>query len=321
VTDVLTFGEAMLLLHGTEPGPLQLNAQLAVSAAGAEATVATGLARLGHQVCWAGRVGADDAGDLVSAALRSTGADARLIQDLTAPTGLMLRQPRLPGRYRVSYYRSGSAGSQLTTEDLTPLLSPMPRIVHATGITTALSDTAARATRYAFTTAHQAGATVSYDVNLRLRLTNVADAARMLADLLPLINLLILGEDELPVLAAALGRTALDTNDAVATSAVPDLGALDVIVKQGERGATARISGHQYQVPAPPIVAVDTVGAGDAFCAGYLSGVLDNLAPQDRLLRAVTVAAFCVQTSGDWQGLPTRADLPLIAASSGHTDR
>lgn len=321
MTDVLTFGEAMLLLHGTEPGPLQLNAQLAVSVAGAEATVATGLARLGHHVCWAGRVGTDDAGDLVSAALRSTGVDAQLTQDPAAPTGLMLRQPRLPGRYRVSYYRSGSAGSRLTTQDLAPLLSPTPRIVHATGITPALSDSAAQATRYALTTAHQAGATVSYDVNLRLRLTDVAGAARMLAGLLPMIDLLILGEDELPVLAAAVGRTVLNTDQAVATPGEPELGALDVIVKQGERGATARISSRQYQVSAPQVLAVDTVGAGDAFCAGYLSGVLDDLAPQDRLVRAVTVAAFCVQTSGDWQGLPSRADLPLIAASPGHTDR
>jgi sugar/nucleoside kinase (ribokinase family) len=65
------------------------------------------------------------------------------------------------------------------------------------------------------------------------------------------------------------------------------------------------------------VVVRDTVGAGDAFVAGYLSGFLDRLPVEDCLHRAVTVAGFAVATDGDWEGLPTRAELPLLDAPPG----
>ena len=60
------------------------------------------------------------------------------------------------------------------------------------------------------------------------------------------------------------------------------------------------------------MTAVDTVGAGDAFTAGYLSGHLDGLDVADSLRRAVTLGAFAVSTRGDWEGLPRRDELSLL---------
>ena len=57
MTEVLTCGETMAVLRG--PGPLRLGGSLELSVAGAESNVAIGLARLGHQAGWVGRVGAD----------------------------------------------------------------------------------------------------------------------------------------------------------------------------------------------------------------------------------------------------------------------
>lgn len=62
-------------------------------------------------------------------------------------------------------------------------------------------------------------------------------------------------------------------------------------------------------------------GAGDAFVAGCLSGLLDGLSPADRLQRGIAVAAFSVATPGDWQGLPTRTDLDLLDLQPGSTVR
>ena len=61
------------------------------------------------------------------------------------------------------------------------------------------------------------------------------------------------------------------------------------------------------------MTAVDTVGAGDAFCAGLISGILDGLPPQERLDRATLLGARAVSTRGDWQGLPTRAEMGDLA--------
>ena len=60
------------------------------------------------------------------------------------------------------------------------------------------------------------------------------------------------------------------------------------------------------------VTAVDTIGAGDAFTAGYLSGVVDGLAVDDCLRRGNVLGAFCVSTRGDWQGLPVRDELALL---------
>jgi len=74
--DVVTFGETMAALRAQ--GALRLGGNLGLSVAGAESNVAIGLARLGHRVRWAGRVGADELGALVLRTLRaSTGPDGR----------------------------------------------------------------------------------------------------------------------------------------------------------------------------------------------------------------------------------------------------
>lgn len=66
---------------------------------------------------------------------------------------------------------------------------------------------------------------------------------------------------------------------------------------------------------------LDTIGAGDAFTAGYLSGVLDGLSPELALHRGTVTAAFAVASIGDWEGLPTRSELSLLGAGAGATLR
>ncbi|WP_223202778.1 PfkB family carbohydrate kinase [Propioniciclava sp. MC1595] len=63
-------------------------------------------------------------------------------------------------------------------------------------------------------------------------------------------------------------------------------------------------------VPARPVEVVDVIGAGDALCAGYLSGRLDGLGVAESLRRGVDVASACVASAGDWEGLPGRPDRP-----------
>src|SRR5947207_2454753 len=131
--DVLTFGETMVALRGS--GPLKLGGSMQVSVAGAESNVAIGLARLGHQVRWAGAVGEDEAGELVLRTLRAEGVDVSAAgRDAEAPTGLILFEPRLPEVTRVHYYRSGSAGSRLKGCAVEAAFTAAPpRILHLTG--------------------------------------------------------------------------------------------------------------------------------------------------------------------------------------------
>ena len=98
-------------------------------------------------------------------------------------------------------------------------------------------------------------------------------------------------------------------------------GVREVVIKDGPNGAIASTGDGHAHAPALPVASVDLIGAGDAFTAGYLSALLDQLPIRERLERAATVAAFCVSTAGDWEGLPDRSELGLMTLPEGFTLR
>lgn len=314
--EVVTFGETMAALRAQ--GALRLGGSLGLSVAGAESNVAIGLVRLGHRVRWAGRVGADELGALVLRTLRAEGIDTdfAVTDDTGRPTGLLLTEPRLGTLTRVSYYRTGSAGSAVSAADVLPALASGTRVLHLTGITPALGPSAAEAALTAATTARAAGITVCLDVNHRSQLWTADRARSALRPLLAHTDLLIASEDELPLV---LERPAAGESEAV--RAILSAGVHEVVVKRGAHGATGFTADGSTDCPARQVIAVDLVGAGDAFVAGYLSGLLDGADVPARLHRAVTTAAFAVATRGDWEGLPTRDELGLLDQPDGTTMR
>ncbi|MGW6707868.1 sugar kinase [Streptomyces sp. NPDC054956] len=305
----------MVALRGS--GPLRLGGSMEVSVAGAESNVAIGLARLGHAVRWAGAVGADEAGELVLRTLRAEGVDVggATLDDGGAPTGLMLAEPRLPELTRVHYYRAGSAGSRLKACSLERAFTAAPpKVLHLTGITPALSRSARSAAVMALRLAAEHSALVCLDVNFRSRLWDAQEAAAVMREWAPSVDVLIASDDELPLCLPAGGAD----DPAVRAKELMALGVGEVVVKLGAAGATAYAEdGSSVHAAARAVRAVDAVGAGDAFVAGYLSGLLDGCDTAGRLDRAVTAGAFAVASRGDWEGAPTRADLGLLSAPAG----
>ncbi|MFE3515246.1 sugar kinase [Streptomyces sp. NPDC059166] len=317
--DVLTFGETMLATQ--LPGPLTVGAQARTTLAGAESNVAIGLARLGHRAAWAGLVGDDEPGRLVLRTLRGEGVDiSRAATHATAPTGAMMREQRVADLARVHYWRRDSAASLLTAADVEPALHDGARVLHLTGITCALGPGPLEAVREAAAHAHGRGWTVVLDVNHRQRLWTAREAGRALRPLLPYLTVLIASDDELPVVSDAF--TTAPGGEERAVDTLIEAGVREVVVKRGGQGAAfSDRQGVRHAVPALRVPVRDTVGAGDAFCAGYLSGLLDGLPPEERLALANTLGAFAVASDGDWEGLPRRDELGLLAAAPGTTIR
>jgi 2-dehydro-3-deoxygluconokinase len=327
--EVVTFGETMAAMRAG--GPLRLGGALQLSVAGAESNVAIGLARLGHRVSWAGRVGADELGALVLRTLRAESVDvSHAVTDTSGrPTGLLIFEPRLGDLTRVSYYRAGSAGSAVAAGEVLPALAPGVRVLHLTGITPALSPAAADAVRAAAQAASDSGVTVCLDVNFRSRLWTAGQARAALRALLPFTDMLVASEDELPLVAPDASAGDLGAGKATAGAATPERTAAallaegpgEVVIKRGAAGATVVSPAGAVHRPARRVPVADLVGAGDAFVAGYLSGHLDGLPVAGRLDRAVSVAAFAVASRGDWEGLPSRDELALLDAAEGATIR
>lgn len=301
---VVTLGETMALVAGTQPGSLVHAPTVSLGIGGAESNTAIGLARLGVPVAWVGRVGNDSLGDLVLRELRAEGVQVLARRD-GAATGLMVKEQRTSLTTHVWYYRAGSAGSRLSVEDVPEQLIRDASVLHVTGITPALSESAAQAVRHAVDVARGAGTTVSLDVNFRGRLWSAADAAATLRPLVAAADVLFAGTDEAQLFAPGV-EDELDLAHALAA-----LGPAEVVIKLGAAGAVALIGGEAHRQAAVPVDAVDTVGAGDAFIAGYLSERLAGADVPARLRTAVLVGAFACTVRSDWQGLPTRRDLAV----------
>ncbi|MEU4586875.1 sugar kinase [Kitasatospora aureofaciens] len=314
--DVVTVGETMAALRAT--GPVRLGAPMRLSVAGAEANVAIGLARLGHRTGWVGRVGDDEFGALVLRTLRAEQVDVSHARVDTEgrPTGLLAREDRIADLVSVTYYRSGSAGSTLRSSDVLPALNPGVRILHLTGITPALSSEAAEAVHAAAARAGELGITVCLDVNYRARLWSPAEARDALLPLARLADVLVASADELDLVGE---DSSLPEGEAI--DALLAQGCGEVVITRGGDGASATTAQGTVSMIARRVPVVDVVGAGDAFVAGYLSGLLDGLDVEGRLHRATTTGAFAVTSRGDWEGLPTRRDLTLLDQPAGTTLR
>lgn len=187
------------------------------------------------------------------------------------------------------------------------------RLLNLTGITCALGPGPLDTVRAAAGYAAERGWTVSFDVNHRTRLWDAAAASAALRPLLGLVDIVIASDDELPLIA---GGERTPEADRVAELLAQ--GVREVVVKRGAQGADLHLGADRVlHAAARPVPVADTVGAGDAFCAGYLSGVLDELPAEERLRRATRTAAFAIACPGDWEGLPHRDELPLLDSAPG----
>lgn len=311
--DVVTFGESMGSIRAA--GLLRHGGAMNMSLAGAETNVAIGLARLGHSVRWAGRVGADDVGSFVIRTLRSEGIDTETVTlDADRATGILLVEKRVADLSRVAYYRAFSAGSAVETADIAESFDESTRILHITGITPALSASACEATLWAARRARELGVLVSFDVNYRGALWGRDAASAVLTEIAALANVVFASDDELHMIAEG-------ADEASQVRSLQAAGVREIVVTRGGAGSAAFTADESATTTARRVPVVDTIGAGDAFTAGYLSAVLDGLDLAARLDRGAVLGAFAVSASGDWEALPRRDELDLLDRVAGTTLR
>jgi 2-dehydro-3-deoxygluconokinase len=312
---LLAVGETMALLVTPELGRLRHAGSLALGVTGAESNVAIGARRLGCPAAWVGRVGDDELGALVVSRIRAEGVDVGgVVRDPGAPTSLMLKERRTAAMVRVLYYRRHGPGSRLEPGDLDPAQVAAAGVLHVTGITPALSDSARATVEHAVELARKAQVPVSFDLNYRSALWPADRAAAVCRDLAARADLVFASDDE----AELLG---LHGDPADLALGLAGLGGGHAVVKLGERGAVAAVDGRVHLVDPVPVQAVDPVGAGDAFVAGYLAETLAGRPVPERLATAAACGAFAVTVPGDWEGLPSRDELAALTHRPGTVQR
>jgi sugar/nucleoside kinase (ribokinase family) len=307
--EVVTFGEAMAMFVADEPVPLERADRYTRAVAGAELNVAVGLARLGHRVGWVSRLGDDPLGRYLLDSVRRAGVDAaRVVVDRRHPTGFQLKGRVEGGDPEVVYFRRGSAASHLEVSATDDAYLGQARHLHLTGIPPALSAACRRFSYHAVERARAAGLTVSFDPNLRPSLwPDPREMRRVVNDLAGRCDWVLPGVAE--------GRALTGSADPRRIARFYlDRGVGLVAVKLGARGSQVFTGDDEHTQPGFPVRVVDTVGAGDGYAVGLISGMLDGLAPAARVERANAIGAMAVTSRGDQDGLPTRQALDAFLA-------
>lgn len=299
---VLTVGETMALLDPTTDGQISSGMAFSLRIAGAESNFAIALQRLGIDVTWVSRLGADALGDVVNAALEGEGLDLSYVRRDVTPTGLFFKW-RASGRSSVLYYREGSAAAHLVPDDVPDDALEGVALVHLTGITMALSESARGTVVDVARRAHMRGIPVIFDPNYRSALWSGPDeAAEAHEEVLGFVDWYLCGLEE--------GNLLWGTSDEGALFDALTRKGLQAVVRVGRKGALVHDMSSVVTVAPDRLEQVhDEVGAGDAFAAGFAYGLLSGWQPIDCARAGNTIAARALRGTGDWETLPYLAEI------------
>jgi len=253
-----------------------------IAIAGTESNTAAVLAQLGVQTVWLSRLPDNPLGHLVVQRLRAVGVDVQHVSwDSDSRLGLYFVEPGVtPRPTRVYYDRKGSAMSRWRPGewDWHDLLRGAS-LLHATGITPALSQSCREATREALQVAREMNISVSFDLNYRSLLWSPDEARRVIESLLPLVDLLIVSPADARTVLAIDGEDGdiavhIQRRYRVPMVATPLRDQQSATV--GRRYSVVATAEHVWRSEGCPFEVIDPIGSGDAYDAGLLYGYLQG---------------------------------------------
>jgi 2-dehydro-3-deoxygluconokinase len=281
--DVITFGEAMVRLSPPSFRRLEQARSLDLFVGGGELNTAAGLARLGRSTAWVSRLTANALGRLIANHAREAGvATEHLLWTDEDRVGLyFLEFGAAPRASSVLYDRKGAA-----IAGIRPGSVPWDRVFagarwfHVTGITPALSPSAAETTQEALQAARAAGVTISMDVNYRAKLWSQAEAGRWMTSFMKTCDVLITTEEDTEKVFGITGKDYADVAAQLARRFPLRVVAVTLrenpLVWKNQWTAIAFQDGTVYRTRSYEVEIVDRVGAGDSFAAGLIHGLLDG---------------------------------------------
>jgi 2-dehydro-3-deoxygluconokinase len=286
MVDVVTFGETMIRLAAPDFRRLEQATSLEVTAGGAELNVATGIARLGLKSAWVSRLPQNPLGRMARNKANEFGVDtSHLVWTANDRMGLyFVEYGAAPRASSVLYDREESAISRIQPGEVRwDEVFPGVRLFHTTGITPALSDSAAAAVAEAMQAAKNHGCLVSYDLNYRAKLWPADKARRVQEPLMEMVDILSTTEEDTEKVFGVKADSYVD----VAKKLIDRFGFKVVTITLRETPSVLRNTwtaiavdqaGQVYDDRTYDIEVIDRVGGGDAYTAGFLYGYLTKSA-------------------------------------------
>jgi 2-dehydro-3-deoxygluconokinase len=323
--DLVTFGEAMVRLTPPDFQRLEQARSFDAYVGGGELNVAVAAARLGVGSRWVSRLSDNPLGRMIANRAREQGVDVHVEWTNEDRAGLYFAElGAAPRASSVLYDRAGSAMSRVKPGTIDwPAVFSGSRWLHVSGITPALSESAARATVEGLIAAKKANLTVSYDLNYRSKLWTPKQARAVQEPLMGHVDVLITTEEDTRVVfgmsapdterqeAEPYEQVARDLQKKFSFSAVAITLRDNPLVLRNTWSAIVAAEGNTYRAPRYEVEIVDRIGAGDAFSAGLIVSRLENRGWDDAVRFGTAVSALKHSIPGDFC-LVTRAEVDQL---------
>lgn len=298
--EVISIGEPMVEFCAVSRGPLKSIEFFERGWGGDVSNVIVAVSRLGHQSGIMCRVGDDEFGECLLEMWRREGVDvSHVIVEKGSFTAVYFISIREDGGHDFTYYRVNSAASHFSPEDIDLDYISKASVLHVSGITQAISSSCREAAFKAIEVARKDGVSVSYDPNIRLKLWPLNLAKAVVSYTIGMVDFVLLTRDE-----AKLITGVDDAKDAA--SRILRMGPRIVALKLGEDGCLIASDDQVVKAPAYKVEIVDTTGAGDAFDAAFIVGVLEGMSLQRIAYFANVAAALKCRGRGAVKPLPYR---------------
>ncbi len=303
--DIIALGEPLFEFSFEEEGRIPTGRCLSgfggdVSNFAVAASRASG--EYGAKVGICTRLGVDPFGDAFMAMWDREGVDASLVErTLEAPTGLYFIT-RTGGMHEFTYYRAGSAASRMGPAFVPRTAIQAAKVLHFSGITQGMSETARAAAAAALHAAREAGVLVSYDPNYRPLFWSAPQARVVVHETAAQADLFFPSLDEARLL------TGLDEPERIAAF-YRDLGAGTVALKLGKDGVLLATADGMRHVPSIPVQAVDTSGAGDIFAGAFVASRVAGQGLEQCARFAAVMAALSTTRLGCVSSIPRREEV------------
>jgi len=278
--DVVALGEAMIRLAAPNFRRLEQSTSFEVTVGGSELSVAAGVSRLGLKSTWVSRLPDNPLGRMIRNKAWEFGVDTHIVWAAAERAGLYFVEfGAAPRASSVLYDRVDSAMSRIRPGEVAwEEILKGARLFHTSGITPALSDTAAEATAEALEAAEAAGCLVSYDLNYRAKLWGRERAKAVQAPFMAKVDILITTEEDTERVFGIVGKDYKE----VAVKLADQFGFRVVTITlrgtpsvwRNTWSAFAYADGAFYEDITYDIELVDRLGGGDAYSAGFVYGYL-----------------------------------------------
>lgn len=305
MSEVLTIGEAMALFAADYPEKLENVKHFTRYLSGAELNVSVGLSRLDHSTIYMTHAGDDPFGKHLYNFLVKEKIDTSCFRyDKNHPTGFQIKEKVLTGDPTVISFRKGTAATHINENDIADINWNGIKHVHLTGIFAALSLDTRKVIYKIIDIAKSRNIRITFDPNIRPALWESKEK------MISVINDIASKADiVLPGIKEGLILTGKEEPDCIADFYL-ERGAECVIIKLGKYGAFIKNKKEKFTVPGFKVERViDSVGAGDGFAVGVISGLIEGLTLKDSVMRGNAIGALQVMTPGDNDGLPDRNKL------------